>query len=106
MSTSLIYHGFGLKNQKYLKTEFKEGKVFFHIQTKENNLRCSQCGSKKVIKRGSKQRKFRGVPIGLKQVIFIAKVQRLECKECGAIQQEELKYADKKKVIPINLNDM
>ena len=106
MSTSLLFHGFGLKDQKYLKTEYKKGKVIFHIQTKENCLRCSQCGSKRVIKRGSKQRKFRGVPIGLKPVVFVAKIQRLECKECGAINQETLKYADKKKAIPMDLNDM
>ena len=106
MSTSLLYHGFGLTDQDYLKTEYIGGAVIFYIQTKEKRLRCSQCGSKKVIKRGSLQRDFRGVPIGLKPVVFRAKVQRLECKDCGAVQQEELKYADKKKVIPIASGDM
>ncbi len=106
MSTSLLYHGFGLTDQKYLKTDYKGGKVIFYIQTKEKSLRCSQCGSKRVIKRGSKLREFRGVPIGLKPVIFMAKVQRLECKDCGTIHQEETRYANKKKVIPIASNTM
>ena len=106
MSTSLLYHGFGLKDQEYLKTEYKCGQVIFHIQTKEHQLRCRQCGSKRVIKRGSKQRDFRGIPIGLKPVVFRAKVKRLECRECGSIHQEEIKYADKKKVIPITSGDM
>ena len=106
MSTSLLYHGFGLTDQEYLKTEYSGSTVIFHIQTNGKRLRCSQCGSKKIIKRGSVQRDFRGVPIGLKPVVFRAKVQRLECKGCGAVQQEELKYADKKKVIPIASGDL
>jgi len=106
MSTSLLYHGFGLVDQDYLKTEYTGGTVIFHIRTKEKRLRCSQCGSKDVIKRGSVQRDFRGVPIGLKPVVFRAKVQRLECRDCGSVNQEEIKYADKKKVTPIASGDM
>ncbi len=95
-----------MTDQEYLKTEYIGGTVIFHIQTKEKRLRCSQCGSKKIIKRGSVQRDFRGVPIGLKPVVFRAKVQRLECRDCGSVNQEEIKYADKKKVTPIALGDM
>ena len=106
MSTSLLYHGFGLIDQDYLKTEYTGGTVIFHIRTKEKRLRCSQCGSRAVIKRGSVQRDFRGVPIGLNPVVFRAKVQRLECRDCGSVNQEEIKYADKKKVTPIASGDM
>jgi uncharacterized Zn finger protein len=106
MSTSLLYHGFGLIDQEYLKTEYTGGTVIFHIQTKEKRLRCKHCGSKNVIKRGSLQRDFRGVSIGLKPVVFRAKVQRLECKDCGSLNQEKIKYADKKKVTPIVSDDM
>jgi hypothetical protein len=31
---------------------------------------------------------------------IVVDVQRLECKECGAIKQEYLPFADKKKGIP------
>jgi len=106
MSTSLLYHGFGLRDQEYLKTEYTGGTVIFHIKTKGKMLCCSQCGSKKIIKRGFVQRDFRGVPIGLKPVVFRAKVQRLECRDCGSLNQEEIKYADKKKVTLIALGDM
>ncbi len=106
MSTSLLYHGFGLRDQEYLKTEYTGGTVIFHIKTKGEMLCCSQCGSKKIIKRGFVQRDFRGVPIGLKPVVFRAKVQRLKCMDCGSLNQEEIKYADKKKVTPIALGDM
>jgi hypothetical protein len=51
MSTSLLYHGFGLTDQEYLKTEHKGSSVIFHIQTKEDKLRCSYCQSFHVIKK-------------------------------------------------------
>jgi transposase len=101
-STSLLYHAFGLTDQDYLKTEFKGGTVYFHIQTKEDSLECSSCGSKNVIKRGVVERQFRTFPIGLKPVYLMAKVQRLECKECGLVRQEKLRYAEEKKAIPVD----
>jgi len=106
MSTSLLHHGFGLTDQEYLKTEYKKGVIIFYIQTKADKLRCSNCGSFHVIKKGSVERLFRTAPIGLKPVYLKAKVQRLECKVCGVIRQERLRYAEEKKVIPIDSKDM
>lgn len=106
MSTSLLYHAFGLNNQEYLKTEYKGGTVIFHIQTKEDKLKCSNCHSSNVIKKGFTMRLFRTVPIGLKPVYLKAKVQRLECKDCGVIRQERLAYAEEKKAIPVEWQDI
>lgn len=106
MSTSLLYHGFGLNDQKYLKGEYKEGSVIFHIQTKADKLKCGHCGSHKVIKKGSVTRMFRTVPIGLKPVYLKAKIQRLECKECGIICQERISYAQEKKATPVPWQDI
>ena len=88
MDSSLLYHGFGIKGQEIVKSEYKVGNIIVHIQTKEKDLRCSNCKSKNVIKKGYTERLFRTVPIGLKPVFLKAKVQRLECKECGAIKRE------------------
>ncbi|ASB50730.1 transposase family protein [Alkalitalea saponilacus] len=102
MSTSLLYHGFGLIDQEYLKTEYKNGDVVFHIQTKNEKLQCSHCNSFNVIKKGVTERLFRTVPIGLKAVYLKAKIQRLECKDCGTIRQERIHYADEKKATPVD----
>jgi len=102
MDSSLLYHGFGIKSQEILKSEYKGGNIIVHIQTKERELRCSNCKSKKVIKKGYTERLFRTAPIGLKPVYLRAKVQRLECKDCGAIRQEYLSYAEEKKAIQID----
>ncbi len=99
MSTSLLYHAFGLKDQKYLKTEYKEGQVIFHVKTKASKLRCSNCGSSHVKKKGSIPRDFQTQSIGLKPVILHINVQRLGCEKCGKILQEDLSFADKKKDI-------
>jgi transposase len=97
MSTSLLYHAFGLQHQEYLGTEYVDGKIIFKIRTKPEELRCSNCNSYKVKLRGSKERIFRAQPIGKKRIYLRAKIQRLECKECGVVRQEAIKYADYKK---------
>lgn len=102
MDSSLLYHGFGIKGQEILKSEYKKGNIIVHIRTKDKYLKCSQCGKKEVIKKGFTERLFRTAPIGLKPVYLQAKVQRLECKVCGAIRQEKLTYAEEKKAIPID----
>lgn len=99
MDTSLLYHGFGIKGQEVLKSEYQGGSIIVSIQTKDKYLKCSACGSKEVIKKGVTERLFRTAPIGLKPVYLKAKIQRLECKECGCIRQENLEYAEQKKAI-------
>jgi transposase len=102
MDSSLLYHGFGIKCQEILKSEYTGGTIIVHIQTKEHLLRCGECGSKDIIKKGITERLFRTVPIGLKPVYLLAKVQRLECKRCGNIRQEKFLYAEQKKAIPVD----
>jgi len=102
MSTSLLRHAFGICDQEHLKTEYKKGAVIFHIQTKDKKLQCSNCGSMNVVKKGYVIRNFRTAPIGLKPVYLHARIQRLECKDCGVIRQERIRYADEKKAIPID----
>ena len=102
MDSSLLYHGFGIKGQEVLRSEYTEGAIIVHIQTKEKNLRCSGCNSTQVIKKGVTRRLFRTAPIGLKPVYLLAHVQRLACKDCGIIRQERLRYAEQKKVTPVD----
>jgi transposase len=41
MSTSLLYHGFGIRGYRYVRTDFLEGEVMFTIEQERDNLRCS-----------------------------------------------------------------
>lgn len=97
---SLLYHGFGLKDIEYLKTDYEGGEVIFHIRTKGDKLYCSSCGSSNVIRKGKLSRRFKTVGIGLKPVYLQVEIQRLLCKDCKVIRQEKLKFADEKKLLP------
>ena len=105
MSTSLLYHAFGVRDQDYIKTEYRDGAVVFHIKTRESKLKCSSCGSSHIRKKGVIPRDFRTYSIGLKPVYLHIEVQRLECLDCGLIRQEKLNFAEEKKDIQEVLSD-
>ena len=97
---SLLHYGFGLQDQEYIKTEYKEGEIIIHIRTKTDKLCCSACGSGEVIKKGKVYRRFKTVGIGMKAVFLMGEISRLQCKGCGLTRQEKVRYADEKKHIP------
>lgn len=101
MLKSFMEKAFGLKDVVYCKTDYPEGRIRIFVRTEEDKLVCSNCGGKHVVRKGIKERVFRTVPIGLKQVLIVARVQRLECKDCGLTRQESLSWVDKKKLIPV-----
>src|SRR5262245_12681275 len=93
MSTSVLYHAFGLRGYRYVRTSYLEGFTVFRIEPDPKNLRCAACGSREVVRRGSVPRTFRTVPIGGKGVLIELEVPRLGC-ACGAVRQAELGFAD------------
>jgi transposase len=93
MSTSLLYHAFGVHGYVYQRTEYVGGEICFTVRQPVSELKCSVCGSKRVIRRGGRERRFRGLPIGKRAVWIELKVPRLECKECGAVRQAEVSFA-------------
>jgi transposase len=94
MSTSLLYHGFGLVGYTYVKTAYEEGKVIFTIKHKRDKLRCPECGSQDLVLRGCSPRRFRLVPIGSKVILLDLNVQRVACRRCDTVRQAELGFAD------------
>lgn len=97
MSTSLLYHAFGLAGYKYVRTSYVGGRVEFHLIQDSGKLRCSACGSREVVWRGFSKRCFRTVPIGNKQVRFILSVQRVGCRACGKVRQVKIGFADERR---------
>jgi transposase len=97
MSTSLLYHGFGLVGYRYCSQRFEEGQVIFRIDKPRERLRCSCCGSDAIWAQGGTERTFRTVPIGSKPVLLQFKVPRVLCFACGRVRQIKLGFADPKK---------
>ena len=97
MSTSLLYHAFGLVGYRYASQRFQEGQVVVRIDKPRERLRCSSCGSDDVWSQGTTQRTFRTVPIGAKPVLLEFQVPRVLCFDCGSVRQIKLGFADPKK---------
>jgi transposase len=97
MSTSLLYHGFGLVGYRYVRQAFVEGRVIFDIEQPRERLRCPVCGDEDVWAQGGVERTFRTVPIGSKPVQLRFKVPRVLCFGCGKTRQVKLGFADPKK---------
>ena len=94
MSTSVIYHAWGIYGYDFCKVNFKGGAMIFQITHKSKNLRCSVCQSRSVIGRGTTTRRFRSLPVGSRPVFFELAVQRVECRDCKTVRQVKLNFAD------------
>lgn len=97
MSTSLLYHGFGVRNYKYINTLYEGGFVIFTIRQDPKELACSSCGSHRVIRRGHVRRRFRTIPIGLKPVWIELAIGRVFCPACDLVRQVKVEFADQRR---------
>ena len=97
MSTSLLYHAFGIVGYHYVSQHFQEGQVNFRIEQPRERLRCPQCGDEDVWGRGHQERTFRTVPIGRKVTTVTLPVARVWCPSCDQVRQVKIGFADPKK---------
>jgi transposase len=97
MSTSLVYHAFGATTYRYLKTDYREGAIFIHLEKKRKHQKCAACGSANVILEGVQRYQVRTVPIGNKSVFLVLHLHVLNCKDCGALLQENRDVAEPRK---------
>ena len=94
MSTSLLYHGFGVRGYRYVSTKYVGGGVVFVIERKPETYCCIGCGSQNVWRHGLVVRRFRTVPMGTKQVELEARIPRLACQDCGLVRQAAVGFAE------------
>lgn len=97
MSTSLLYHAFGIIGYFYQRTLYKAGAIIVAIKEDHWRLRCRVCRGRQVKGRGKQVRRFRTVPIGRKAVYIELPVQRVECMRCHAVRQVKVRFADEQK---------
>src|SRR5207237_7610711 len=74
MSTSLLYHGFGIRGYRYVRSDYLEGEVMFTIEQERSNLRCSACGSARVTCHDGETRLFRSLPLGKRRTQVILQI--------------------------------
>ena len=94
MSTSLLYHGFRVRDYRYLATKYEGGGIIFVIERKPDTYCCSACGSTSVWREAVVVRPFRAVPLGRERVTLEARIPRLACQDCGAVRQAAIGFAE------------
>ena len=94
MSTSLLYHAFGIQGYRYVRTAYVEGQTIFTLGQEPDTCRCPACGSADVVSRGHVERRFRSLPIGLRPTLLVLPIPRVECRACGVVRQVDVTFAD------------
>jgi transposase len=97
MSTSLLYHGFGIRGYEYVRTTYQEGQVLFTIEQPLKSYRCSACGAHDVRPRGRQERLFRSLPIGRRSTMVVLAIPRVGCQVCGLVRQVKTAFADQRR---------
>ena len=98
MSTSLLYHGFGVRGYRYVRTEYIRGGIVMTIERRAEMCRCVVCDSENVWRQGVVVRRFRTLPIGGKRIELEARIPRLACQDCGAVRQAAIGFARPAKI--------
>ena len=70
---SLLYHGFGIKGYRYLRTRYEGGEIIFELEP-ENDPQPPE--GQELRRHGFRWRKLRTVSIGMKPVVLMVKVPR------------------------------
>jgi transposase len=94
MSTSWLYHGFGVRGYRYVTTQYQEGQIIVRIEAARESLRCPACGSAHVHVVERFRRWWRTLPIGSKGVWIEMDVPRVECRNCRRRRRVEVRFAE------------
>ena len=94
MSTSLLYHAFGIRGYDHVRTDYQGGATIFTIRQDPDDCRCSACGSREVTSRGHAERQFAALPIGSRKTTVVLPIPRVECRTCAAVRQVKVPFAD------------
>lgn len=85
MSTGALYHKMGLTGYEVEDTwEGNHGELFVLVSIPRESLRCRRCGCKRVHLHESRQRFWKGAPLGLIPVQITMRVPRVKCLRCGS----------------------
>jgi len=94
MSTSILYHAFGLKGIQHESLRYFGNSVLFSARPTDRYLKCPRCGEKSTVFKGHKRRLFRMSPMGRKRCFLYLLLHRLRCRECGHLWWQHLPFMD------------
>lgn len=94
MSTSILYHDFGIRGYTHETTIRSEGVTMYVLSQDRQHLRCPRCGTADVERRGEVKRIFRLLPIGRRPVQALLPIARVYCARCNMTRQVKVVFAD------------
>lgn len=96
MSTSILYHAFGLKGIHYESTHFLGDCIYINARMTDQYVRCPECRNRQASFKGQKRRLLRMGPIGRKKCFLDLLLHRLKCLRCGHLWWPTLPFMDGK----------
>jgi len=69
----------------------------FFVAVGASQLVCPNCGSANVWQKGTKERRFRSLPLGRKSTTIVLEVPRVFCHDCKKIRQVKITFAEEHK---------
>ena len=97
-TTSFLYHALGLQGYRLLRTEYRGGRLAYHIERAAGKRACAACGAhaSRLKLDGRFEREFLGLPVGFKAQVIILHGHLQACSHCGARLREPIPFADGK----------
>ena len=97
MSATVLYHMHGIRGYTYLRQKIVSNGVEFYIAVPSDKLVCPSCHSTNVWQKGTKERRFRSLPVGRKTTTIVLEVPRVYCHDCQKIRQVTIHFAEEHK---------
>jgi transposase len=94
MSTSLLYHAFGIRGYESVRTDYQGSQTIFTIRQDLATCRCSACGARDLQSRGHAPRRFRTLPIGSRPTFVDLAIPRVKCGACGVVRQVAIPFSE------------
>lgn len=92
MSTSLLYHAYGISGVQYKNTEYDDSRIIFKTEIDRESICCPRCKSKNFNYKGKKNRRFRMIPFGRKICFLDVLLHRAHCQDCKKIWWPSLPF--------------
>jgi transposase len=83
MSTSNLYHAYGIKGVQYKSTRYEKKSIIYFAEMVYQKIPCPKCSGKNSHFKGQKKRRFRMTPVGSKKCFLDVLLHRLHCVDCG-----------------------
>jgi len=97
-TTSYLYHCFGLIGYTHVRTEYRNGHVYHHVELQREKRRCRGCNAlwHERVLAGKFTRTFHGLPIGRRAQCIVLHGHEQSCSQCKKVLREPIRCADGK----------